>query len=69
MAKLTPLDKVTNLSTTLISLKVVELRVKNPDSRYIDGKLRFALPFLAKFKSTTNWSLYPQGLTEAKHRS
>jgi len=26
-------------------------------------KLRFAQPFLAKFKKTTNWSLSPQGLT------
>jgi len=27
--------------------------------------LRFAQPFLAKFKLTTNWSLSPQGLNTA----
>jgi hypothetical protein len=26
--------------------------------------LRFAQPFLPKLKWETNWSLYPQGLTE-----
>ena len=41
---------------------------KNQNLRYFDAKLRYALlaslrsVFLAKFKWTNNWSIYPQGL-------
>jgi len=34
--------------------------------KYFDAKLRFAQPFLAKFKWTINWSLSPQGLKTRK---
>jgi len=39
-----------------------KLRLKISFIFIFDAKLRFAQPFLAKFKWTTNWSFSPQGL-------
>ena len=49
-------------------MREAKLRVNNQNSKYFDTKLRFARlaslrsAILIKFKSSTNWSLYPQRL-------